>query len=1179
MSSVVEDPSEPDSLEEAALDVLHLLPKGRAAVLGAEEITYNGHIKPEAGVCWVSFPGKFKSGWDALVAEKHGDSVACVFLCQAADGLGQHEKDPESKDGRCFCSRIYGERDYKTFGYLHDIKKPRSKCTEKEIDMIYQKATAMNAAVVFADDSPDVKEQRKQVAQQLWADSNKTAAWGCRWYAVWLERVEEAVRLKQRLKVVFFPNEVEKGLVQMKDLPLLSSNLWDGKGCGGSQKCEIATLKAKGWDYEGVDVSSFLKAQFNKGDMVEALDGAYWRKGPILEVNVEEVRWRVRCNFSSKEFWTDHVRPSEADDLLKAIGGSTRELEDALQAFDLKVVCCREARLRDGKASVGMKVEINSIKQVHKLRDSVLSGDLDRCLNAAIAKMDPSCQELVVEKREFFDFYESTILSFTEFTPHQLEKLKEMESANTDLHLQAPAGAGKTFVAVQYMSRMMRVSPTSTLCYVAPNRALVFFVLRWLVLLAPSKMSSILSKITVMHAPYKGFWYPIVDGPRISLKPVKKPEMSLLVIDEAHKVSAEQASVWKLPAKQRLVLSDLSQSRKLHHLFPDIHRVQLSEVIRGSQRITAAARTFQLSEAARSVAAVGTDGPPVKTYIFEAGKGTDPLDEYISHTIKALWYVVETLPSGLSLHGRVALLVPDESFRRKLEAPLQKRLEEEFSPRNIRLKSFQDFWELLPAHLVPSTNVEGSQEFIILDSRENSIGLEHLVVICVGMDEVVGATDQETRARLYVGITRAQLLAIVVNEFLPGSWLEFVTTLRLNKRFQKRLASAEVRKRAATEVAVLPAAAPQLAAKEQCLRGTCVWDTDENTIRTKTTKLLFDPQLCVVGSSPSAKAQAKSLVLASGDVWALDLKAAAERGLASRSWSGSNSGPQDGLQARDVITQRSTIPRAASNAYVLASGDVWALDLKAVMEWKQLLWAPSERSEHSAIYDLESHSMVIFGGSDGPTSQLADWRADSFSVLEALGDCGAVWALDLKAAAERGLASRYDIAQFLGHGVEGTPAHRKGSRQLCVVGSSPSAKAKTDSQVLASGDVWALDLKADVMPRFPDVQTSKGHEVEATPAKRNVSKRETSALSDLRELTVFQFSRRCLGTGPQGSNRARAADVGGHGVEAIPAKRTADSFSVLEALCDCDRLPACLCGSRRCVGIGAGGIFFVAWGI
>ena len=381
-----------------------------------------------------------------------------------------------------------------------------------------------------------------------------------------------------------------------------------------------------------------------------------------------------------------------------------------------------------------------------------------------------------------------------------------MESANTDLHLQAPAGAGKTFVAVQYMRRMMRASPTSSVCYVAPSQALAFFVLRWLVLVAPSTVSSIFSKMTVLHAPYEGFLRPVADGPRISLKPVKKPpEISLLVVDEAHKVTAEHASVWELPAKQRLVLSDLSQSRNLQHFFPDMRTVQLAEVIRGSQRITAAARTFQLSGAARSVSAVGTDGPPVKTYIFDTGESTDPLDEYISQIMKALWYVVETLPTGLSLHGRVALLVPGESFRTKLEAPLQKRLAVEFSPRNIRLASSVDFWQLLPAHLMPLPDTERPEEFVILDTIDNSTGLEHLVVVCVGLDEVLGATDQDTRARLYVGLTRAQLLAVVVNEYLPGSWLQFVTTLRLDKRFQKHLASAEIRKRAATEVVTQPA--------------------------------------------------------------------------------------------------------------------------------------------------------------------------------------------------------------------------------------------------------------------------------------------------------------------------------------------------------------------------------------
>ena len=379
-----------------------------------------------------------------------------------------------------------------------------------------------------------------------------------------------------------------------------------------------------------------------------------------------------------------------------------------------------------------------------------------------------------------------------------------MESVNVDLHLQAPAGAGKTFVAVQYMRRMLRVEPTFTVCYVAPSQALVFFVLRWLVVREPLRTSAILKKIFVMHAPYEAFFLPAVKGDRIVLKLMKRmPEVGLLVIDDAHKVSADLASIWELPAKQRLVLSDLSQSSNLEHNFPDMCKVELSEVTRGSQRITAAARTFQLSEAARSVTAVGTDGPPVKTYIFETGEGTDPLDEYVSHTIKAFWYVVETLPAGLSLHGRVALLVPGESFRRKLEAPLQRRLAAEFFPRNIRLTSSADFWQLLPAHLLPLP--ERQEEFVILDTIENSTGLEHLVVVCVGLDEAVGASDGDTRARLYMGMTRAQLLSVIVNEYLPGSWLEFLTTLRLSKPFQRRLAFAEVRKRAAMEVITRPA--------------------------------------------------------------------------------------------------------------------------------------------------------------------------------------------------------------------------------------------------------------------------------------------------------------------------------------------------------------------------------------
>ena len=79
-------------------------------------ISYPGHIRKGAKDCYVSFPGKYTSGWDALTKEKHLDSVACVFLCTPEDGLGQHYIEEAS--GRCMCHTIYGERDYKQFGYL-----------------------------------------------------------------------------------------------------------------------------------------------------------------------------------------------------------------------------------------------------------------------------------------------------------------------------------------------------------------------------------------------------------------------------------------------------------------------------------------------------------------------------------------------------------------------------------------------------------------------------------------------------------------------------------------------------------------------------------------------------------------------------------------------------------------------------------------------------------------------------------------------------------------------------------------------------------------------------------------------------------------------------------------------------------------------------------------------------
>ena len=61
-------------------------------------------------------------------------------------------------------------------------------------------------------------------------------------------------------------------------------------------------------------------------------------------------------------------------------------------------------------------------------------------------------------------------------------------------------------------------------------------------------------------------------------------------------------------------------------------------------------------------------------------------------------------------------------------------------------------------------------------------GLERLVVICVGLDQVIDRGDgvSETRSLLYRAMTRAQLAVAVVNEALPGGWLEFLGRVELS---------------------------------------------------------------------------------------------------------------------------------------------------------------------------------------------------------------------------------------------------------------------------------------------------------------------------------------------------------------------------------------------------------------
>eukprot|EP00438_Fugacium_kawagutii_P005067 Skav200538 [mRNA] locus=scaffold676:82263:90463:+ [translate_table: standard] len=273
---------------------------------------YYGRIKSNAVNCWASFPGKFLVAWDTLTGFQHGDSVASVFLNDPDDGLGCHHfPDPENPE-RCYCSDIFGERDYKTLGYLMQVKKD---CTRKEKVKMEKRAKAMKAHLVVGEASEEDVEE----AKQRWEDNKRRAAWGCKGFHLRLQNVAKAVHRGHRLKEVW------------EELP--TADLWDGVGCGGSQKAEIAILDKMGWPYDEVDVLDFLALHFRVGQIVQAWDINHdtFCRAKIREVADGEIGWQVVNQETQECFHTSYVRR------LQALPGAKRQrggVDVRLQCWD-----------------------------------------------------------------------------------------------------------------------------------------------------------------------------------------------------------------------------------------------------------------------------------------------------------------------------------------------------------------------------------------------------------------------------------------------------------------------------------------------------------------------------------------------------------------------------------------------------------------------------------------------------------------------------------------------------------------------------------------------------------------------------------------------------------------------------------------------------------------------------
>ena len=421
----------------------------------------------------------------------------------------------------------------------------------------------------------------------------------------------------------------------------------------------------------------------------------------------------------------------------------------------------------------------------------MLSGTLQDDINEALSESDWHVP-VQLDRSRFFELYDYNLLSLAELTPHQKEKLQNI-SRFADVHLSAPAGAGKTFVAVQRVLDVLDSAPAARVLYVAPTVELTYHFLQWILVrhsfqaedgvLSLSSMQELLSRVVVLHKPYTEFLSASLEHGNISFKPLTRVKpFKFAVIDESHnifRVDRGQGELPQMACGYKLLLSDESQSSAVTANFPSMHRVKLTQVVRSTKRIVAGAAAFQLGT--ESTTSVSTDGPPLKSFLFDGPLVfSDLLEAYSQHVAYAFLHLANTF-SGVSFHKRVALLVPDEDFLARLQPLVQIVLDNKFPHRRFRFVRFVDSLRSLPEHLLkfgaPTT---GSSESVIMDTVDVADGLEHLIVICVGLDEEItqSTNDLAVRARFYKGITRAQLLAIVVNEHVKNGWLEFLSNVQ-----------------------------------------------------------------------------------------------------------------------------------------------------------------------------------------------------------------------------------------------------------------------------------------------------------------------------------------------------------------------------------------------------------------
>ena len=381
-----------------------------------------------------------------------------------------------------------------------------------------------------------------------------------------------------------------------------------------------------------------------------------------------------------------------------------------------------------GSDAIRVRAELahddNDVQGMHALRSHVLSGDFDVALSDIRASR-PDADEattLTADRTGLVESFEAAARRAlasggTGLTSHQREKLAECAGQN-HVHLTAPAGAGKTLIALQHLLQALKEPGGGDVLFVSRNAALGLFVAGQVVRSFPAgHRRDALRRLHLLHEPLEGSHVQRVgirERRRLTHLPARPPKcrsgrvdrpisaadggdsgggsktFSLVVVDEAHHVFSQPAARQRVAqlssGSQLLLLSDISQSRGRDVAYPPgLREVTLTEVVRCTKRIVAGAMAFALGGTDKILTRCHheTTGPPCKSFLFDVLPAPADavearlLDAYADYTCRAIVHARNTF-SGLRLHKRLAILVPDRTFADKLRPVLLEKLDIEF---------------------------------------------------------------------------------------------------------------------------------------------------------------------------------------------------------------------------------------------------------------------------------------------------------------------------------------------------------------------------------------------------------------------------------------------------------------------------------------------------------------------